>query len=907
MSKKIVETNEAKRLEETKNNKQAWRHWGPYLSDRQWGTVREDYSPNGCAWEYFPHDHARSRTYRWGEDGIAGISDNKQNLCFALALWNGKDPILKERFFGLTGNEGNHGEDVKEYYFYLANTPSHSYMKFLYKYPQKAYPYDLLVQENKRRRELEGRGGSEFELIDTGIFDGDHYFDVFLEYAKNSPEDILIKINVVNRGPEAESVCILPTLWFRNTWSWGYSWESKPSIKLIKSEGSFNILEADHKKLGSRWLYSEATDEILFTDNETNMELFGKPNANPYVKDGINNYIVKGIKDAVNPAKVGTKASLCYKLKIEPGETKTIRLRLSDVKGMASPFGSDFEEVFRVRESEMNEFYDCVCPSDITEDLKNVQKQAFAGLLWSKQFYYYSVKQWLNGDPACPAPPEERKKGRNSEWMHVHCKDIISMPDKWEYPWFAAWDLAFHTIPLCLVDPDFAKQQLHLFTKEWYMHPNGQMPAYEWAFGDVNPPVTAWAAWEVYKTEEMLYGHKDTDFLKRMFNKLLLYFTWWVNRKDTYGNNIFEGGFLGLDNISMFDRSQPDIPDILIEQSDGTAWMGMYCLNMIRISYEISKSDPSYKEWGGKFLQHFFYIADAMNHIGGDGVNLWDEEDKFYYDIMRMPGRIERIKVRSMVGLIPLLAVETFDLEELLKDSTTDFSSSADHQDLKTQLNWYMKNRTDLTNHKNVFIKGLEGDYSSDSKGVFLSFVEKERLGQILEKMLDENEFLSPYGIRSLSKYHENNPVCINVHGKDYSMKYQPAESSTGMFGGNSNWRGPIWYPLNYMIIEALHEFYHYYGDSFKVECPTGSGKMMNMMEVSEELSKRLIRIFQKNQSMNGRRPVYGDTEKFQKDPSWRDLILFYEYFHGDNGAGIGASHQTGWTGLIAKLIGQNS
>jgi len=907
MQKKVVETIEAKRLKQSRDKKYLWRHWGPYLSDRQWGTVREDYSTDGSAWEYFPHEHARSRAYRWGEDGIAGISDIKQNLCFALALWNGNDPILKERFFGLTGNEGNHGEDVKEYYFYLANTPSHSYMKFLYKYPHIEYPYNWLVHENKKRQGIEGRGGKEFELLDTGVFDEDRYFDVFVEYAKNSPEDILIRIKVINRGMEAKNIWVLPTLWFRNTWSWGYDTESKPSIKHIATQKSFDVLKATHNTLGSRWLYCEQHSEILFTDNETNLECFNIENTNTYVKDGINKYIVEGVKEAVNPNKIGTKASACYHFNVEAGEEKVIRLRLCDTKDLSNPFDSGFDDVIKTREVEMNEFYDSICPLSIDEDIKNIQRQAFSGLLWTKQFYYYSVKQWVNGDPSGPPPPKVRKKGRNSDWLHIQCEDIISMPDKWEYPWFAAWDLAFHTIPLCLIDPDFAKQQLHLFTKEWYMHPNGQMPAYEWAFGDVNPPVTAWAAWEVYKTEEKYYGQKDNEFLKCMFNKLLLYFTWWVNRKDTYGNNIFEGGFLGLDNISMFDRSQPDIPNVIIEQSDGTAWMGMYCLNMLKISSELAKTDPVYKEWIGKFLQHFFYIADAMNHIGSDGLNLWDDEDKFYYDLMRIPGRIERVKVRSMVGLIPLLAVEFFEYEELFTNSHMDFSSSNNGKDLQNQLKWYMKHRPDLTKHKNVFIMGLEDNYNFSDKGLLLSFVNKEKLEQILNRMLDENEFLSPYGIRSLSKYHESNPVCINIYGKDYGIKYEPSESTSGMFGGNSNWRGPVWFPLNYMIIEALKEFYQYFGDEFRVECPKGSGKFMNMLEVSEELSRRLVAIFRPDDSINRERPVYGDSYKFQRDPFWKDLILFYEYFHGDNGKGLGASHQTGWTSLVVKLIQENS
>lgn len=904
MAGRITETNEGKRMEESRNNKCSWWHWGPYLSDRQWGTVREDYSPHGNAWEYFPHDHARSRAYRWGEDGIAGICDSRQYLCFALALWNGNDPILKERLFGLTGNEGNHGEDVKEYYFYLANTPSHSYMKCLYKYPHNEYPYSFLVHENKRRLDSENRGGMEFELIDTGVFDDNRYFDVFVEYAKNSPEDILIKISAVNRGPEAKSIYLLPTLWFRNTWSWGYPWETKPSIKLTESGGKLGVLEASHSKLGNRWLYCEAPDEILFTDNETNMEIFNEPNSNPYVKDGINKYIVNGQVSAVNSDKVGTKASACYILKVGPGETGTIRLRLSDKGSLSDPFDVSFDNTFKTRENEMNEFYDSVCPFEMTEELKSVQRQAFSGMLWTKQFYYYVVKQWLNGDPAYPPPPPERKHGRNSEWKHLYSKDILSMPDKWEYPWFAAWDLAFHTIPLCMIDPDLAKQQLHIFTREWYMHPNGQIPAYEWAFGDVNPPVIAWAAWRVYKIEGKMYERKDVDFLKLMFNKLLLYFTWWVNRKDTYGNNIFEGGFLGLDNISMFDRSQPGIPNVMIEQSDGTAWMGMYCLNMLRISSELSKIDSTYQEWSGKFLQHFFYIADATNHIGGEGVNLWDENDKFYYDILRLPGRVEALKVRSMVGLIPLFAVETIDLEELFNNSSPGIKCFSKNQDLRTQLDWYMKNRPDLTRHENISIDVTEGEYDQDPKGVFLSFVDKNKLKQILERMLDENEFLSPYGIRSLSKYHENNPVSVNVYGKNYGIKYEPAESTTGMFGGNSNWRGPIWFPVNYLIIESLQKFHYYLGDDFKVECPKGSGKMMNLWEVSLELSRRLIEVFKKDPD-DGRRPVYGGTDKLQSDPWWRDLILFYEYFHGDNGAGIGASHQTGWTGLIAKLIQQ--
>ncbi|MFZ5986241.1 MAG: MGH1-like glycoside hydrolase domain-containing protein [Bacillota bacterium] len=902
---KILETEEAKRLRESRGNTSNWRLWGPYLSERQWGTVREDYSPYGNAWEYFPHDHARSRAYRWGEDGIAGICDSSQCLCFAIGLWNGNDPIIKERLFGLTGNEGNHGEDVKEYYFYLANTPSHSYMKYLYKYPQASYPFSLLVNENIRRRDYPGRGGMEFELLDTGVFDDNRYFDVYVEYAKNSPEDILIKISVVNRGPDTRTVYLLPALWFRNTWSWGHPGEQKPLIKLISSDLRLSVIEANHNKLGKRWFYCENPNELLFTENETNMKILDQPNKSPYVKDGINNYIAGGIRDAVNPNKTGTKASASYILEIKPSDTKTIRLRLSDVENMSSPFDDNFETLFIKRENEMNEFYDSISPLDMSDELRSIQRQAFYGMLWSKQFYYYVVEQWLQGDPAGPPPPPERKNGRNREWIHLHSEDILSMPDKWEYPWFAAWDLAFHTIPLAMIDPDFAKQQLYLFTREWYMHPNGQIPAYEWAFGDVNPPVAAWAAWRVYKIEGKYYGHKDVDFLKRIFTKLLLYFTWWVNRKDAFGNNVFEGGFLGLDNVSMFDRSNHGIPNTIIEQSDGTAWMGMYCLNMLKIASELSRFDSMYREWCGKFLQHFFYIADAMNHIGGDAVNLWDDNDKFYYDVLRLPDRMVSLKVRSIVGIIPLFAVETIDLESLFGNMEPDFADTSDFPDLRSQLDWYIKNRPDLAYHENISIRGIGSENVKDPKGVLLSFVDTNKLRYILEKMLDENEFLSPYGVRSLSKYHENHPVSINVKGQDYSIRYEPAESTTGMFGGNSNWRGPVWFPINYLIIESLQKFHYYLGDDFRVECPKGSGKMMTLWEVSLELSKRLIDIFIKDPNLNGNRPVYGGTQKFQKDPHWNQLILFYEYFHGDNGAGIGASHQTGWTGLIAKLIHQ--
>lgn len=898
---KIIDTVERKRLEESRDNTIPWRMWGPYLSDRQWGTVREDYSPYGNAWEYFPHDHARSRAYRWGEDGIAGISDENQYLCFAPAFWNGEDPILKERLFGLTGTEGNHGEDVKEYYFYLANTPTHSYMKALYKYPHTSFPYEQLVNENRRRRDSPNRGGSEFELLDTGVFDNDKYFDVFIEYAKNTPQDILIRITAVNKGSEKRTIHILPMIFFRNTWSWGYNNVHKPLLRLVKHQGGLGVIEAVHENMPEMWLYCENAKEFLFTENETNMKIFGEQLSKPYTRDGINKYVVEGLKDAVNANYEGTRAAALYILDIKPGEAKTIRLRLSNIENMAEPFSADFNDVFKRREKEMEEFYDSVCPFEMTEELKKIQRQAFSGMLWNKQFYYYVIEQWLEGDPAGPVPPLERKRGRNHDWIHVYNQDIISMPDKWEYPWFASWDLAFHVIPISMIDPDFAKRQLYLLTREYYMHPNGQIPAYEWAFGDVNPPVIAWAAWRVYKIEGKLYGSKDTEFLKRMFNKLLLYFTWWVNRKDTFGNNIFEGGFLGLDNISLFDRSNPGIKDCIIEQSDGTAWMGMFCLNMIKIAEELSKIEGMYQEWAAKFLQHFFYISDAMNRIGGDAVNLWDEEDKFYYDMLHMPGKITSLKVRSVVGIIPIFAVETIDIKPLFEDA----GSFMDLYSLRTELDWFMKNRPDLTQHMNITIEGENNEDAGNSKSVFLSFVDREKLRYILDRLLDENEFLSPYGIRSLSKFHENNPVNMHIDGIDYGVRYEPAESSSGMFGGNSNWRGPVWFPINYLIIESLQKFHYHYGDDFKVECPKGSGKMMNLWEVSLELSRRLISIFQKDAAQKGKRPAYGGSDKFQKDPDWNDYILFYEYFHGDNGAGIGASHQTGWTGLVAKLIRQ--
>ncbi|MBE9049194.1 glucosidase [Nostocales cyanobacterium LEGE 11386] len=875
-------TQEEIRLEAAVTNKAHWRRWGPYLSDRQWGTVREDYSPNGTAWDYFTHDQARSRAYRWGEDGILGISDNHQRLCFAIALWNGEDAILKERFFGLTGNEGNHGEDVKEYYFYLDSTPTHSYMKALYKYPQTAFPYSQLVAENQRRDRRE----TEFELLDTGVFDGDKYFDVFVEYAKNTAEDILIQIKVINRGAEAKTLHLLPTLWFRNTWSWNGD-TNKPFLQEVISSNGFQTIAAFHETLGKRWLYCQQANEILFTENETNIErLFGTPNTSTYVKDGINDYIVKGKKSAVNPGNFGTKASVNYVLTVGAGETQIIKLRLCDVANLVVPFGQEFDVIFSQRQSQADEFYQRITPFNLSEDMRNVQRQAFAGMLWSKQFYHYIVEDWLKGDTQTPTPPLERQKGRNKEWFHLYNEDILSMPDKWEYPWFAAWDLAFHTIPLAMVDPDFAKYQLDVLTREWYMHPNGQIPAYEWKFSDVNPPVHAWATWRIYKIEQKMYGRADRQFLERVFQKLMLNFTWWVNRKDAEGNNVFQGGFLGLDNIGVFDRSAALPTGGHIDQSDGTSWMGMYCLNMLAISLELAKTNPVYEDIATKFFEHFLYIADAMNKIGEMEASLWNEADSFYYDVLHLPERQITLKVRSIVGLIPLFAIETIEPDTLKI-----------LPGFKKRLEWFIKNRPDL--RQNVACMETIGIGARR----LLAIVSRDKLRSILQKMLDESEFFSPYGIRALSRFHAENPYNFDVNGSQFRVDYEPAESSSGLFGGNSNWRGPIWFPVNFLLIESLQKFHYYLGDDFQVECPTGSGQMMNLWEVVSELSQRLTKIFLKDSS--GKRPVYGGIEKFQNDPHWRDLILFYEYFHGDNGAGIGASHQTGWTGLVAKLIQQ--
>jgi hypothetical protein len=883
-------TAEERRLEESRHRTAHWNRWGPYVSERAWGTVREDYSPGGSAWEYLPHDVARSKAYRWNEDGLAGISDRHQKICFALSLWNGRDAILKERIFGLTGNEGNHGEDVKEYFYYLDSTPTHSYMKYLYKYPQGSFPYADLVAENRRRDKRQ----AEYELMDTGIFDEDRYFDVLVEYAKWDVEEILVRLHVTNRGAQAAELHLLPTIWFRNTWSWGAPAEPRPTLResVVLTGHDAKAVELFESYYGQRKLYCEGSPELLFTENETNNErLYNAPNRSPYVKDAFNEYIVNGRKEAVNPEHTGTKAAAHYVLNVAPGETETVRLRFTnkrDEQSGAQLFGEEFERIFAARLSEANEFYEKIIPQELSVDAKNVMRQSFAGLLWSKQFYHYVVREWLDGDPAQPPPPQERKQGRNREWRHLYNADVISMPDKWEYPWYAAWDLAFHTIPLALVDSDFAKEQLILMLREWYMHPNGQLPAYEWALGDVNPPVHAWAAWRVYKIEEKRRGTGDRKFLERVFHKLLLNFTWWVNRKDAEGNNIFEGGFLGLDNIGVFDRSQSLPTGGHLEQSDGTSWMAMYTLNLLQIAMELAREDSAYEDVASKFWEHFIYIAHAMNNVGHKAYSLWNEEDGFFYDVLHLPdGQHFPLKVRSMVSLIPLFAIGILEPEVL------------EHlPGFQRRLEWFIKNRPDLTG--NVACMQTTGRHERR----LLSIVTEDQLRRILHVMLDEREFLSPYGIRALSRFHLENPYTLTVKGTVHRVDYEPAESSTGLFGGNSNWRGPIWFPVNYLIIESLQKFHKYFGDDFKVECPTGSGQMMNLWEVAGEISRRLSRIFLRGE--DGHRPVYGDAARFQGDPHWRDLLLFHEYFHGDNGAGLGASHQTGWTGLVAKLLQQS-
>jgi hypothetical protein len=884
---------EMKRLEAARNEQAPWKKWGPYLSERQWGTVREDYSENGDAWNFFTHDHARSRAYRWGEDGLGGISDEKQRLCFALALWNGKDAIIKERLFGLTNSEANHGEDVKEYYFYLDSTPTHSYMKYLYKYPQAAYPYADLAENNRRRT----RNDMEYELLDTGVFNEDRYFDVFVEYAKASPDDILVQITAANRGPEAAELHVLPTLWFRNDWA---EWiaesnraAEKPMLKQIKGPAGTGAIEAKHSVLGTYTLYCEGDALLLFTENSTNHAKLGLnyPDIGPYLKDGINNYVVNGQQGAVNPGKEGTKAASRYRLKIGPGKSAVVKLRLTakasagkGSKAGDAPFGKAFDETLAARLREADEFYTSVTPPSVSPDAARVMRQALAGMLWSKQYYFWDGDSWLEEHNAHPLHHGYRAF-RNGEWFHMINDDIISMPDKWEYPWYAAWDLAFHTLPIGIVDPDFAKDQMEMMLRGLYLHPSGQIPAYEWNFSDVNPPVHAFATLFLHRTEQALRGGADIDFLKSAFNKLMLNFTWWVNRKDRYGKNVFEGGFLGLDNIGVFDRSAPLPTGGYLEQADGTAWMALFTQNMCEMAVELAAYDPTYEDMVSKFIEHFIYIAAAMNKPGQDG--MWDEEDGFYYDLLRLPdGTATRLKVRSMVGLLPLCAttvIEKWQRERVPR-------AVARYGARVRQMPELMQS---------IHPTG-PGHFGVAERGIF-ALVNPDRLRRILSRMLDENEFLSPYGIRALSKFHEKHPYVFHAGGQEYRVDYLPAESNTGMFGGNSNWRGPVWMPVNVILIRALLNFYLYYGNNFKIECPTGSGKMMNLFEVAKEISDRLTRIFLRNDQ--GKRPVYGGTEKFQNDPHWRDHILFYEYFHGDNGAGLGASHQTGWTGVVAKLI----
>jgi len=875
-------TAEKNRLEEALKKNIPWKKWGPYLSERQWGTVREDYSESGDAWNYFNHDQARSRAYRWGEDGLAGISDDHQFLCFALALWNGKDPIIKERLFGLTNSEGNHGEDVKEYYFYLDSTPTHSYMKYLYKYPQAAYPYDDLVATNKKRSRTE----PEYELLDTGVFDEDRYFDVFVEYAKASPEDILIQITVGNRGPETATLHLLPTLWYRNVWSWTKDVE-RPVLRQVTRSKDLSVISASGPRLGKRWFYCDGDAELLFTENETNGErLWNQPNSTPYVKDGINNFLVGGIKDAVNPTLIGTKVAAHYPLTLKKGETQVIRLRLCDTLpgGSFTPFGKAFDSIFADRTREADEFYKEVIPSSFDADQARVMRQALAGMMWSKQFYYYDVDKWLEEHGADPFKPGKRTAPRNDHWHHMYNAEIISMPDKWEYPWYAAWDLAFHVIALTVVDPDFGKEQLDLMVNEQYLHPSGQIPAYEWNFGDVNPPVHAWSTAFTFRLERMRRGEGDLDWLERVFNKLLLNFTWWVNRKDRAGNNAFEGGFLGMDNIGVFDRSAPLPTGGYLEQADGTAWMALFCQNMMELAGELALERPAYAEMALKFIQHFLWIGTAMLHAGDD-IGMWDEEDGFFYDVLKLPnGQSQRLKIRSMVGLLPLCAATVF--EGKLGDR---------YPEIRVRMINFLEARPELR----AFI---HDPVKRGSTGRLLGAILNEsKLRRVLARMLDENEFLSPYGIRSLSRHHAEHPFVFRVGDHEYRVSYLPAESDTGMFGGNSNWRGPIWMPVNALIIRALMQYYMYYGNDFMIECPTGSGRQMNLYQVAEEISNRLSRIFLRDK--NGKRPVYGGAKKFQEDPHWRDLILFYEYFHGDNGAGIGASHQTGWTGVVARTM----
>ncbi len=880
-----MQRNEKIRLEEARGQLAPWKKWGPYLSERQWGTVREDYSDNGDAWSYFTHDQARSRAYRWGEDGVAGVADDRQQICFALTLWNGNDPILKERLFGLTNSEGNHGEDVKEYYFYLDSTPTHSYMKYLYKYPQAAYPYSDLITTNRDR----GRGQPEYELLDTGVFAEDRYYDVFVEYAKASPEDLLIQITVHNRGPEAATLQLLPTLWFRNDWAWGDD-VARPSLHQAAQDKNGAIVALAHRDLGERYFYAQNASQLLFTENETNAKrLWGASNPSPYVKDGINNYIVHGQTDAVNPEQVGTKVAAHYPLTLAPGESRTVRLRLSDQplndpqKAVSALCGKDFESVFKTRLQEADEFYADIIPASFGADETSVMRQALAGMMWSKQLFLYDVGRWLKEHGIQPLSANQ-PSSRNDHWGHMVNADVISMPDKWEYPWYAAWDLAFHVTALTLIDPDFGKAQLELILKSRYIHPSGQIPAYEWNFGDVNPPVHAWSTIYTYLSEKAQRGEGDLAWLERSFHKLLLNFTWWVNRKDRAGNNAFEGGFLGLDNIGVFDRSSPLPTGGYLEQADGTAWMVLFCQNMTEISAELAMANPAYIEMTKKFLVHFLMISAGMIRPG-ESAGMWDEEDGFFYDVLRLPdGRGERLKVRSMVGLLPFCAVTVFD-QELAKK----------YPEFGQTVNDYLRTRPDLT----AFIHDpLAPGYKNRLLG---STLNETNLRRVLTIMLDEQEFLSPYGIRAVSRIHAEHPYSYRVGDQEYRVAYLPGDSNDGMFGGNSNWRGPVWMPVNMLIVRALLQYYLYYGDAFTIECPTGSGNQMNLYEVADEIGRRLASIFLRDDE--GKRPVHGHAQKFNEDPHWRDYPLFYEYFHGDTGAGVGASHQTGWTGAIARIM----
>lgn len=882
----MVSTAEHQRLESYRSQKSKWKKWGPYLSDRAWGTVREDYSEEGNVWEHFSYDMARSRVYRWNEDGIGGISDRNQRICFALSLWNGKDPFLKERMFGLAGPEGNHGEDVKEYYFHLDNTPTHSYMEMLYKYPQNEFPYQRLKEENQKR----GYGQPELELIGTGVFDEDRYFDVTIEYAKADEEDILIRYTLQNRARENAECYVLPTLWFRNTWRWGYGEigptgdeKGQPRLNKAAKKSGTSTIEVLHPVEGTYFLYCDEAPELIFTENETNKEkLYKCPNDTHYVKDAFHRYIVSSEKSAVNPQEVGTKAAAVYRKTLGAGVKTTIRLRLTK-QAIDLPF-KEFDAIFEKRKKEADEFYAALQPAGLKADLKSIQRKALAGLLWNKQFYYLDIEQWYKGDPSRPA---NRKHSRNRDWSHLTSFDIFSMPDKWEYPYFCSWDTSFHCIPMSLIDPDFSKRQIELLTREWYLHPNGQLPAYEWNFSDVNPPVLAWSAWRAYKIDGKMSGKPDRDFLKGIFNKLLLNFTWWVNRKDEEGNNVFQGGFLGLDNISVFDRSKPLPTGGHIDQSDGTAWMAFYCILMLRISLHLSLEEPVYQDIATKFFEHFLRIAAAMSNCGGQGHSLWNREDGFFYDALHLPDdRIIPLKVRSLVGLLPLLAVETLEPEAMEKLKT-----------FSRRMDWFVSKRSEvMVNLQCVYHPGVQ-------QRRLLSILTEDRLISILKYLFDENEFLSEYGIRSISKYHLEHPYTLQVNGMQHVIGYIPGESDSGLFGGNSNWRGPIWFPINFLIIESLQKFHHYYGDALKVEFPTGSGRQMNLWDISIELSKRLISLFERDGE--GKRPIYDGVSKFQEDPHFRDLILFNEYYHGDTGAGLGASHQTGWTALVAKLIQQ--